>query len=136
MKEKPELCPICRAKISPDDVLQGEMVIMAEEIKKQQDEGKTMTPAERQKWNQEFGRRIQQKMGSEAALSNLLCPASVAGLAAIVLGIIGLCKKGYKKGSALLGLLLGVGAGLAGIIMTIVIALNMTSRMMQAMGQA
>ena len=23
MKEKPELCPICRAKISPDDVLQG-----------------------------------------------------------------------------------------------------------------
>jgi len=109
-------------------VLETEMVPIMKEIKEKQEEGETMTRAELQQ-------RIQKKMTGEAALSNLLCPASVAGLAAIVLGIIGLCKKGYKKGSALLGLLLGIGAGLAGIIMIIVLAVNITSRMMQAMGQ-
>ncbi len=116
-------------------VLETEMVPLMKEIKEKQEEGEIMTGAEQQRLNQELQQRIQKKMTGEAALSNMLCPASVAGLAAIVLGIIGLCKKGYKKGSALLGLLLGIGAGLAGIIMTIVLAVNMTSRMMQAMGQ-
>jgi hypothetical protein len=117
-------------KIIP--LVEEDVIAMTKEMKSEVDaKGRPLTPQEQRAMQEKYQKRITEKASSGGFLGNMVCPASLAAVAAIVLGIIGLTRKGLAKGSSLGGLLLGITAGLMLLIFAIVVAVNMTTKMME-----
>jgi len=113
-------------------VFGDEMAIMAREMK---DKGQTVSQEDQVKMQVEMQRRLQGKMFADVLLVYLLCPAAALALTAGILGIVGVGRKGYAKGAAVAGLLLGIGSILGMIGYMIAVSSTFSADMMRAMGR-
>jgi len=114
--------------------VEDEIVAMTKEMKSEMDaKGHPLTPQEQRALQEKYQKRLTEKASSGGFLGNLGCPAALVAVGAIVLGIIGLTRRGLVKGSSLGGLLLGITAGLILLVFAIVVAVNITMKMMEAL---